>query len=148
MDPYDLSPATILGKVVEKLQDYSCRRTILIAPWWPDIPWFWLPSTINGYRPAIADKLGNSPINISKDENLTCLLDSFHRDRSKGQRRIPSWNLLLVLQQLTKAPFEPIKEASLKHSTFKTVILLAFGSGKRRSEIQFWQNKIIKHQSD
>ena len=31
------------------------------------------PSTIDGYRSAIADKLGNSSINISKDENLTCL---------------------------------------------------------------------------
>ena len=36
------------------------------------------PSTIDGYRSAIADRLGNSPINISKDENLTRLLDSFH----------------------------------------------------------------------
>ena len=36
------------------------------------------PSTIDGYRSAIADRLGNSPINISKDENLARLLDSFH----------------------------------------------------------------------
>ena len=51
------------------------------------------PSTIDGYRSAIADKLGNSPINVSKDENLTHLLDSFYRDRTKGRRGIPSWNL-------------------------------------------------------
>ena len=106
------------------------------------------PSTIDGYRSAIADKLGNSTINISKDENLTRLLDSFHRDRPKGRRGIPSWNLSLVVHQLTKAPFEPIKEASLKHLTFKTVFLLALGSGKRRSEIHAWQNKNIRHQSD
>ena len=106
------------------------------------------PSTIDGYRSAIADKLGNSSINISKDENLTRLLDSFHRDRPKGRRGIPSWNLSLVLHQLTKAPFEPLKEASLKHLTFKTVFLLALGSGKRRSEIHAWQNKNIRHQSD
>ena len=67
------------------------------------------PSTIDGYRSAIAHKLGNSSINISKDENLTRLLDSFHRDRPKGRRGIPSWNLSLVLHQLTKAPFEPLK---------------------------------------
>ena len=67
------------------------------------------PSTIDGYRSAIADKLGNSTINVSKDENLTRLLDSFHRDRPKGRRGIPSWNLSLVLHQLTKAPFEPLK---------------------------------------
>ena len=42
--------------------------------------------TIDGYRSAIADKLGNSPINISKDETLMSLLDSFHRDRPKGRR--------------------------------------------------------------
>ena len=106
------------------------------------------PSTIDGYRSAIADKLGNSSLNISKDENLTRLLDSFHRDRPKGRRGIPSWNLSLVLHQLTKAPFKPLKEASLKHLTFKTVFLLALGSGKRRSEIHAWQNRKIRHQSD
>ena len=31
-----------------------------------------------------------------------------------------------------KAHFEPLKEASLKHLTIKTVFLLALGSGKRR----------------
>ena len=106
------------------------------------------PSTIDGYRSAIADKLGNSPFNISKDENLTHILDSFHRDRPKGTRGIPSWNLSLVLHQLTKAPFEPIKEASLKYLTFKTVFLLALGSVKCRSEIHAWQNRNIRHQSD
>ena len=106
------------------------------------------PGTIDGYRSAIADKLGNSAINVSRDENLTRLLDSFHRDRPKGRRGIPSWNLSLVLHQLTKAPFEPLKEASLKHLTFKTVFLLALGSGKRRSEIHAWLHKNIRHQSD
>ena len=106
------------------------------------------PSTIDGYRSAIADKLGNTTVNISKEDNLTRLLDSFHRDRPKGRRGIPSWNLSLVLHQLTKAPFEPLREASLKHLTFKTVFLLALGSGKRRSEIHAWQHKNIRHQSD
>ena len=106
------------------------------------------PGTIDGYRSAIADKLGNSTINVSKDENLTRLLDNFHRDRPKGRRGIPSWNLSLVLHQLTKAPFEPLKDASLKYLTFKTVFLLALGSGKRRSEIHAWLHKNITHQSD
>ena len=50
---------------------------------------------------GIADKLGNSLINVSKDENLARLLDSLHRDRPKGRRGVPSWNLSLVLHQLT-----------------------------------------------
>ena len=238
LDPYAFPPAAILGKVVEKLQDYPCSRVILIAPGWSNMPWVWdlvamssqiplclpnlpnlvsqpfnqtlhrnlsklnlhawllepqqsrsraslkqwqhelrllkedqpdpsmrqsgppdfllylfqdrklQPGTIDGYRSAIADKLGNSTINVSKDENLTRLLDSFHRDRPKGRRGIPSWNLSLVLHQLTKAPFEPLKEASLKHLTFKTVFLLALASGKHRIEIHAWLHKNIRHQSD
>ena len=106
------------------------------------------PGTIDGYRSAIADMLGNVTINVSKGENLTRVLDSFHRDTPKGKRGIPSWNLSLVLHQLTQAPFEPLKEASLKHLTFKTVFLMALGSGKHRNEIPGWLHKNIRHQSD
>ena len=106
------------------------------------------PSTTDGYRTAIADKVGNSKINISKDEKLTRLLDSFHRDKPKGRRVVPSWNLSLVLHQLTKAPFELLRRASLRHLTFKTVFLLALGSGKRRSEIHAWVHRNIRHQED
>ena len=92
--------------------------------------------------------LGTLSLNISKDENINCLLDSFHGDKQKGHKGVPSWNLSLVLHQLTKPPFEPLKKASSKHLTFKTVFLLALGSGKRRSRIHAWLNKNIRHQSD
>ena len=106
------------------------------------------PSTIESYRTAIADMVGNHSINISMDENLTRLPDSFHRDKPKGRQGVPSWNLSLVLHQLTKALFEPLRRASLKHLTFKTVFLLALGSGKRRSEIHAWLYKNIRHQEN
>ena len=106
------------------------------------------PSTIDGYRLTIADKVGNFSVNISKNENLNRLLDSFHRDRPKRRQGVPSWNLSLVLHQLTKAPFEPLRKAFLRHLTFKTVFLLALGSEKRRSEIHAWVNRNIRHQSD
>ena len=54
----------------------------------------------------------------------------------------------MVLPQLTKPPFEPLRKASLKHLTFKMVFLLALGSGKRRSEIHAFLNKNIRHQAD
>ena len=37
LDPHAFLPAAILGKVVEKLQDYPCNRIILIPPGWPNI---------------------------------------------------------------------------------------------------------------
>ena len=47
------------------------------------------PSTIGGYRSAIADKLGNSLINVSKDENLTRLLVSTETDPNDGRESPP-----------------------------------------------------------
>ena len=92
--------------------------------------------------------IGNDTVHFGKDENLTHLLESFHRDKPKGRRGVPSWNLSLVLHQLTKAPFEPMRKASLKHLTFKTVFLLALGTGKRRSEIHAWLYRKIRHQEN
>ena len=36
----------------------------------------------------------------------------------------------------------------MKHLTFKTVLLLALGSGECRSEVHAWLNKCIRHHSD
>ena len=91
--------------------------------------------------------VGNDKLNISKDENLTHLLDSFHRDKPKGRQGIPTWNLFLVLHQLPKAPFEPLRKASLKHLTFKTVLLLPLCSDKRRSDIHAWLYKNIRQEN-
>ena len=48
---------------------------------------------------------------------------------------LPKWNLSVVLNELTKAPFEPMKDTDLKHLTLKTAFLLVLASGKRHSEI-------------
>ena len=70
-----------------------------------------------------------------------------YRDRPKGRRGIPSWNLPLVLHQLARLHSNPLKRP-FEALTFKTVFLLTLGSGKLRKEIHAWQNKNIRHQSD
>ena len=101
------------------------------------------PSTIDGYRTAIVDTLGPTAQHIAHDPDLHRLLSSFHRDRPKSSRNLPKWNLSVVLNELTKAPFEPMKDTDLKHLTLKTAFLLALASFKRRSEIHAWvSNKV------
>ena len=101
------------------------------------------PSTINGYRTAIVDTLGPTGHHIAQSSDLHRLLSSFHRDRPKSSRNLPKWNLSVVLNELTEAPFEPMKDTDLKHLTLKTAFLLALASGKRRSEIHAWvANKV------
>ena len=101
------------------------------------------PSTIDGYRTANIDTLGPAGHQISQSSDLHRLLSSFHRDRPKSSRNLPKWNLSVVINELTKAPFEPIKDTDLKHLSFKTAFLLALASGKRRGEINAWvANKV------
>ena len=68
------------------------------------------PSTIDGYRTAIVDTLGPTGLHISQSSDLNRLLSSFHRDRPKSSRNLPKWNLSVVRNELTKAPFEPMKD--------------------------------------
>ena len=84
-------------------------------------------------RTAIVDTLGPVGHHIAQSSDLHRLLSSFHRDRPKSSRNLPKWNLSVVLNELTKAPFEPMKDTDLKHLTLKTAFLLALASGKRRS---------------
>ena len=101
------------------------------------------PSIIDGYRTAIVDTLGPMAHDIAHNADLHRLLSSFHRDCPKSSRNLPKWNLSVVLNELTKAPFEPMKDTDLKHLTLKTAFLLALASGKRRSKIHAWvANKV------
>ena len=77
------------------------------------------PSTIDGYRTAIVNTLGPTGQHIAHNEDLHRLLTSFHWDRPKSSRNLPKWNLPVVLNELTKAPFEPLKDTDLKHLTLK-----------------------------
>ena len=78
------------------------------------------PSNIDGYRTAIVDTLCPAGLHISQSSDLNRLLSSFHRDRSKSSRNLPKWNLSVVVNELTKAPFEPMKDIDLKHLTLRT----------------------------
>ena len=101
------------------------------------------PSTIDGYRTATVDTLGPMAHHIAHNADLHRLLSSFHWDRPKSSRNLFEWNLSVVLSELTKAPFEPMKDTDLKHLTLKTAFLLALAFGKCRSEIHAWvANKV------
>ena len=99
------------------------------------------PSTIDVYRTAIVDTLGPAGFHVPQSSDR--LLSSFHRDRPKSSRNLPQWNLSVVLNEIIKAPFEPMKDTDLKLLTLKTAFLLALASSKCRSEIHAWvSNKV------
>ena len=92
---------------------------------------------------AIDDTLDPKGHHIARSSDLHRLLSSFHRVRPKSSRNLPKWNISVVLNELTKAPIEPMKDTDLKYLSLKTAFLLALASGKRRSEIHAWvANKV------
>ena len=76
LDPYAFPPAAILGKVVEKLQHYPCNRIILIAPGWPNMPWFWDLVAMSSQIPLCLPNIPNlvsQPFNQVLHRNLSNL---------------------------------------------------------------------------
>lgn len=107
------------------------------------------PSTIQGYRTALADRLDASAnLNVGSDLFLSRLLRSFFRDRPKTLRNLPPWNLNLVLHVLSGEPFEPLRLAQFKFLTIKTVFLIALASGHRRSELHALSRERVSHTPD
>ena len=41
LDACGFPPVSLLNQVISKVMDQGCRRMILIAPGWPNMPWFW-----------------------------------------------------------------------------------------------------------
>ena len=97
-----------------------------------------VPLMVTG-RPLLTNWEIHPSISARMKTSLVSWIVSIETDPKVGGEFPPGTSL--VIHQLTKAPFEPIKEASLKHLTFKTVFLLALGSGKRRSELHAWLNR-------
>ena len=55
--------------------------------------------------------------------------------QARTPRRVPQWDLVVVLAFLREAPFEPLHEASLLWLTLETAFLLALALARRSSEL-------------
>ena len=64
---YTFPPSAILGKVVEKLQDSPCKRIMLIALGWPNMPWFWDLVAMSSQIPLSLPNLPNLLTAIQSD---------------------------------------------------------------------------------
>ncbi|XDV39759.1 hypothetical protein PO909_008949 [Leuciscus waleckii] len=95
------------------------------------------PSTLKVYVAAIAAfHVPVGGISLGRDPLITRFLRGTLRLRPATRTRMPAWDLALVLEGLSGAPFEPLESVSEKFLTFKTVFLLAISSLKRVGDLQ------------
>lgn len=93
-------------------------------------------STVKVYAAAISafhDMVGG--LSVGKHPLVSQFLKGANRLRPGRCLRAPSWDLPMVLQSLTTAPYEPLAQSDLKFLTQKTLFLLALCSTKRVSEL-------------
>ena len=104
------------------------------------------PQTIKGYRTCIGSVLNRTGrARVVLHRTISDMIASMELQRPRITPVLPQWDLGVVLEALSKSPYEPLREASFKHLTLKTVFLLAMASAGRRSELhalRFDQNYI------
>ena len=86
-------------------------------------------SAIRGHRSAIAAIHSGFADGtcVSTALCLSNLIRALFLKHLPVRKLLPSWSLPAVLEALTKAPFEPLAEASLRDLTIKTVLSSAPG---------------------
>ena len=76
LDIYAFPLVSLLGLVVSKLVDHGCCKMILIAPGWPNMPWFWDLVSLSvqvPYQLPLCRNLVSQPFNGLLHRNLSNL---------------------------------------------------------------------------
>ncbi|XP_073432369.1 uncharacterized protein [Dendrobates tinctorius] len=73
--------------------------------------------------------------NVAANRWVTRFISACQRAEPVHVPRLPAWNLTLVLDAFTQAPFEPISSASVKCLSLKTAMLVALVSARRVSDL-------------
>ncbi len=94
-------------------------------------------STLNHYMAAVAAH--HSPVDdqsLKRSPLVTQFLRGIRRLRPTVRPIMPTWVLAVVLEALSKAPFEPLEEVPFRFVTVKTVFILVISSLKRVGDLQ------------
>ena len=94
-------------------------------------------NTVKGFRSAIAllHKGFTDGSSITSNRTLEQLVKGMFHERPMVRRLAPPWSMTTVLETLGRPPFEPLRLASLRDLSIKTVFLLSAASARRRSAI-------------
>ena len=92
-------------------------------------------SAVKGYCSALNSVLALKGLDLAASREITTLLRSFARSVNPVELRPPAWDVSLVLQSLTGAPYEPLRTCEEHFLAQKTLFLLALASAKRIGEL-------------
>ena len=88
-------------------------------------------SAVKGYCSALNSVLALKGRDLAASREITTLLRSFSRSVNPVELLPPAWDVSLVHQSLTGAPYEPLRTCEERFLAQKTLLLLALASAKR-----------------
>ena len=92
-------------------------------------------SAVKGYCSALNSVLALKGRDLASFREITMLLRSFSRSVNTVELRPPAWDVSLVLQSLTGAPYGPLRTCEEHFLAQKKLFLLALASAKRIGEL-------------
>ena len=108
-----------------------------------------VPTTLDGIKSCVLITLKFcTGVDLTQNSELCALTAKYHKDCPADLFKVPSWNLVLVLECLCKPPFEPITEISFKMLTLKCVFLVAVALSCRISELHAIAFDKLSHDKD
>ena len=87
------------------------------------------------YSPLPDSVLALKGRDLASSREITTLLRSFSRSVDPVELRPPAWDVSLVLQSLTGAPYEPLRTCEERFLAQKTLFVLALASAKHIGEL-------------
>ena len=91
-------------------------------------------SVVKGYGSALHSVFALKGMDLAASREISMLIRSFSKSPRPEELRPPVWDVALILQSLTRAPYEPLKPSDERFLAQKTLFLLALASAKRVDE--------------
>ena len=92
-------------------------------------------SAVKGYSSALNSVLALKGRDLASSREIAMLLHNFSRSVNPVELRPPAWDVSMVLQSLTGAPYEPLRTREERFLAQKMLFLLALVSAKRIGEL-------------
>ena len=98
-------------------------------------------SAVKGYRSALKG------MDLADFHEISLLLRSFSKSARPEELRPSAWDVTLILQGLTRAPYESLQTSDERFITQKMLFLLALASAKRLGELHAFSYR-VSHSRD
>ena len=99
-------------------------------------------SAVKGYSSALNSVLALKGRDLAASREIAMLLRNFARSVDPVELRPPAWDISLVLQSLTGAPYEHLRTCEERFLAQKTLFLLALASAKRIGELHALSHRV------